>query len=77
MHIKGRRAEEIEALCKWWGKHRTAMLSLTIRHGMGDDLARIRRGIGRACSALQRGKPWERFKARVGLRAGFVAFREL
>jgi len=37
------------------------MLSLTVRHGLGDDLRATRRGIAAAFRRLIRGRPWPRF----------------
>jgi hypothetical protein len=45
-----------------------AMLTLTIRHGAGDDLRELRRGLANAWRGVARGRPWQKFKAKLGIR---------
>jgi len=76
MSIKSRRAAEITALVQAHGHEKTAMLSLTVRHEMGEDLADLRRRLALAWRAMVTGAPWRRFKARCGV-VGTVRSLEL
>ncbi len=74
----GRAAEIQDAVRRWRASGPDAtvgMLTLTIRHGLGDDLRRIRAGMGRAWSRLIRGAPWKRACLRWGM-SGFVRYLE-
>lgn len=44
-----------------------AMLTLTLPHGVGDDLRAIRRRVSTAWRYVQQGAPWQRFKKRFGV----------
>ncbi|MBI2408233.1 MAG: protein rep [Gemmatimonadetes bacterium] len=44
------------------------LLSLTVRHGLGDDLTRTRAGVAQAWRRVQAGEPWQRFKRRYRMR---------
>jgi hypothetical protein len=68
MQIRAERAREVEAVVIRWSIERVAMLSLTVRHGLGHDLRTVREGITNAFRKLTRGDPWARFKAKYGLR---------
>lgn len=75
--IRARRAEEVSQLYGWHKPHGdTLMLTLTVRHAMGDDLQRIRKGVANAWRALQSGKHWIALKATTGLR-GYVRALEV
>jgi hypothetical protein len=50
-----------------WGAPNVALLSLTVRHGLGDDLRATRAGIARAFQRVIRGAPWKRFCKKYGL----------
>jgi hypothetical protein len=67
MWIRARRAEEVRHVIERHGAKRCAMMTLTIRHGAGDDLKTMRQRIADAYRATCRGAPWERFKARAGI----------
>ena len=73
--IKRARAEEITALVEAHGQARALMLTLTVRHVRGDSLRDMRRKIANAWRRFQSGRPWERFKASVGL-VGTVRYLE-
>jgi hypothetical protein len=49
-----------------WGFENVLMLSLTVRHGFGDDLRLMRAGIAEAFQGVINGNPWKRFKAKYG-----------
>jgi hypothetical protein len=65
--IRAGRAAEVQRVVAWHGQARTFLWSLTVRHARGHSLARVRRGVALAMRYMQRGAPWRRFKARVGL----------
>jgi hypothetical protein len=65
--IKAERAAEISALVAWHGADRTAMLTLTVRHGVGEDFAKMTRGLSNAYRRMTRGKPWKRFCLQWGI----------
>ena len=65
--IRSRRAIEVQQAVDWYGPDRVYMLTLTVRHGLGHDLATIRRGVSKAWRLMQGGAPWKRFKESVGL----------
>lgn len=66
--IQRERAADLIAAVAWHRKTTSGvyMLTLTVRHAMGDDLARIRRGVANAWKKVQQGKSWIRWKSRVG-----------
>ena len=73
--IRAERAKEVEAVVVW---HRTNggspyLLSLTVRHGLGDDLKPLRAGVASAWKRFQAGAPWKRFKQRFGMRGSVRA----
>ena len=61
MTIKAKRADEIRRVIEKHGHARAAMLSLTIRHGRDDDLARMRKDFANAWRGFTRGAAWKRF----------------
>jgi hypothetical protein len=75
--IRQERAAEVKATLTWHrAKHENAtdlarLLTLTVAHNWGADLATLRGGVADAWRRMVRGAPWERFSARVGL-IGFV-----
>ena len=71
--IRQERAAEVKALLAWHrAKHENGsdlarMLSLTVAHEWGTDLAKLRGGVADAWRRMTRGAPWARFCERVGL----------
>lgn len=65
--IKLQRAREVQAAVDVWGRERVLMVTLTTRHGLGDDLREIRDGVSTSWSKLISGAPYGRFKARHGM----------
>lgn len=55
---------------------RAAMLTLTISHGLGDDLRGMRKALGDAYRGLTRGKQWAAWKRRAGV-AGVIRCLEV
>jgi hypothetical protein len=76
MQIRAERSHEVEAAVTRWGIERIAMLSLTVRHGLGHDLRTVRQGIANAFRKLTRDARWTRFKKRYGL-SHFIRAMEL
>ncbi len=68
MTIKARRAEQIAQLVEWHGREGAFLLTLTFRHGRGNDLRTARQGLANAWRGMTRGKPWKLFKERLGVR---------
>lgn len=66
--IRAERSRQVEQAVEVWGLDRVAMMSNTVRHGLGHDLRTVRRGETLAYSRFTRGEPWKRFKARYGVR---------
>jgi hypothetical protein len=67
--ISAERANEITQLTK---KARAegldvSLLTLTVRHGMGDNLKAIRAGVAKALTRMKSGRQWQLFGERVGL----------
>jgi len=59
--VRKRRAaalRELQAWCETNG-HGCALITLTIRHQLGDDLRKMREGLARAWAHIQRGPTWE------------------
>ncbi|HKO46068.1 MAG TPA: protein rep, partial [Polyangiaceae bacterium] len=67
MQIHAERGGELTRAVAMWGPANVAMLSLTVRHGLGDDLRATRQGIANAFQALIRGEPWKRFCLKYGV----------
>ena len=66
--IRTQRALELEEAVEVWGASCVAMLSLTVRHGFGDNLKQSRRGVSGSFSRLIRGAPWKRFCSKLELK---------
>jgi len=66
--IRAERAIEVDQAVEGWGPDGVAMLSLTVRHGLGDDLRAVRAGVADSFRRLINGQPWKRFCAKHGLR---------
>jgi hypothetical protein len=67
LRIRASRAGELKAAVEAWGPDAVAMLSLTVRHGLGDDLRAVRQGVANSFRRLINGKPWKRFCSKFGL----------
>lgn len=65
--IKATRAAEVTYCIESHGRERCAMLTLTIRHGAGDDLRRLGEKLADCWRAFTRGEPWARCKGRLGI----------
>ena len=65
--IKVQRANEVQSAVAIWGRERVLMVTLTVRHGLGDDLAQVRRGVSTAWSKTLAGAPFVRFKDSHGV----------
>lgn len=62
--IRAGRAAEVQQTTEWWRKQGGAavMLTLTFRHGLGDDLRVVRQGVANALRRFTRGKGWKLLK---------------
>jgi len=67
LQIRAERGDELKRAVDFWGPSNVAMLSLTVRHGFGDDLRATRRGLANSFQRLIRGKPWKCFCRKYGL----------
>jgi hypothetical protein len=65
--IAGVRRDEVKRAVEWHGHEGVRMVTLTLRHGMGDDLRQLRRGLANAWRKFASGAPWLRAKAEWGL----------
>ena len=66
--IRAKRAEEVKKAVEWHGRDRAYLLTLTVRHGLGDDLKSIRSGVSTAWRKVQSGASWNRLTDRIDLR---------
>jgi hypothetical protein len=64
--IKAERAAEVRRTVEWHGAQRAYLLTLTVRHGLGDEFKRVRQGVSKAWRRVQTGEPWKRFKNETG-----------
>jgi hypothetical protein len=67
MAIKAERAEEVRRLVDWHGPDGTNLLTLTIPHGIGNNLRASREAVSLAYRLMISGAPWERMMKRFGL----------
>jgi hypothetical protein len=71
MRVRGARAKELAHVIKWhrarWGQESVAMLTLTVRHAMGDDLRVLQRGLADAWRRFTGGRGWQSIKEEIGL----------
>ena len=74
--ICAERAENITETVQAHGQDRVLMMTLTIRHGMGDDLGRLRDGVAVAWGKMRGGKARTIWDAQVGL-VGMVRAMEV
>lgn len=65
--IKSERATEIAKLIAWHGVDRTVMLTLTVKHGLGDDFRGMSAKLANAFRRFINGTPWKRFALQWGL----------
>lgn len=75
-HIRGERARQVEQLVEWAGSSRVFLLSLTVRHGLGDDPRRLREGVSAAWKGFVQGKGWIGLKERARI-TGWVRALEV
>jgi hypothetical protein len=66
-HVRSVRAQEVRAAVAAHGQDRTYMLTLTVVHGMGDDLRRIRGGVADAWRRMHQGRWIADWRERVGV----------
>lgn len=74
--IRAKRADEVRRVIEMHGPERTYMLSLTVRHGLGDQLKTVRKGVADAFKRVIRGKPWTKFRKRFGI-SGYIRALEV
>jgi len=67
LRIRASRVGELKCAVEAWGPDAVAMLSLTVRHGLGDDLRDVRQGVANSFRRLINGKPWKSFCRKYGL----------
>jgi len=67
MAIKSARSREVMSAVEKHGRKRVAMLTLTVRHGIGHDLKHARDVVSNAWRATMMGAAFARFKDRLGL----------
>lgn len=67
LHIKTHRAEEVRRVVELHGSDRCVMLTVTVRHGLGDDLRMLRRRLADAWRGMTRGAAWARCVAELGI----------
>jgi len=67
MAVRAKRGQQVSAAVAKYGQARVRLLTVTIRHHQGQALKPLADGLQRAYSAMQRGTPWKRWKAHVGL----------
>lgn len=75
--IRRRRAEEIAHVAGQHGHRRLWLISLTTRHGHGDDLERLRRGVQDAWAECVRSSAWRRFANELGGILGTIRASEV
>lgn len=66
--IYAERAGDVQKAVERWGADRCVMLTLTVRHGLGDDLKDTRSAVTRGWRALWGGNPGRRLKKKLGVR---------
>lgn len=78
--LKTARAGEVVEVIEWhagrFGSDSVAMLTMTLRHGIGDDFRALRRGLARAWKSVQGGKAWRVARDRYGI-VGYIRALEL
>ncbi len=66
MAIKAERADEVRRLIEWHGSEGAHLLTLTIAHGIADDLRVSREAVSFAYRLMIQGAPWKRMMTRFG-----------
>lgn len=73
LSIKTARAEEVRKAVSWhterYGRECAVMLTLTVRHALGDDIEVGRRGVARSWRRVQSGRGWVDMCGLIGLEA--------
>jgi hypothetical protein len=73
VQIRAFRATQVQRVVAWHcndqghGAEGAQLVTVTVRHRYGDDLADLQRGLARAWREFQAGNPWLKFRERVGL----------
>ncbi len=67
LYIRTKRSDEVRQVVEGHGADRAVMLTLTVRHGLGDDLATMRAQLADAWRAMTRGQAWARFSSSAGV----------
>jgi hypothetical protein len=67
--IQAERAKDVLTAVEWHRARRgeAYLVTLTVRHGLGDDLKRMRQGVANAWRKVQAGRAWLEWKARAGI----------
>lgn len=67
--ISVRRAGEVTRGVSWWRAQggEVQMVTLTVSHGIGDDLETVRRAVSKVWSRVKSGRQWTLFRERYGL----------
>lgn len=71
MVILQARAEQVRQAVERHGSDRVGMITLTIRHGAGDNLRELQRKLSRAFAAVSRSRAYRGGEVRDGYRAGW------
>lgn len=66
MRIRTERALEIQRAVATWGPARTLLLTLTIRHGMGEDLKHLRSNVAECWRRVRQHRGWRRMQDTLG-----------
>lgn len=76
--IRSVRAEEVRRAYEWQHKQGgdVLMLTLTVRHAMGDDLKQVRAGVANAWRKALSGKVWQLIRRRHGI-TGYIRALEV
>lgn len=65
--IKTERAKEVTTVIERHGRERAIMMTLTVSHGLGDDLKKLLADLMSAFRRFTTGAPWDRIKAALGI----------
>ena len=74
--IRAERAAEIRAAVEKWGRERVVMLTVTLRHGWGDDFGWIERRVQKAYSRMIGNRPFKRALMKLGGTIGKIQTKE-
>jgi len=61
--ICSHRADELQSAIRYWKTKPISMLTLTVRHGLGDNLKQIRAGLSRAWRRMLQGRRAKKWRA--------------